>query len=147
MKKTLVVLAGVCVFCVASISFAVEGNDDELFGVWDIETAEVNGDSIDRFDGATLTLGKTLAIMVSYFSSGRIDVDENPYEVDTSVSPKRLTLYQREQREDGIQCSVYEVKDGRLTICMRRPSAEKKYPQSIDEANCLVLTLKRREKE
>lgn len=147
MKHGLIILVAVFTFCMGSLASADEENGDNIVGVWFVKSAKVNGNQIDGFDGATLTLGKTVAIMVSYFPSGRQDIDENPYEIDTSTSPNRLTLFQMKQRESGMQCAIFKLEKGRLTICMNGPSTERKYPQSFDQSNCLLMTCKRQVKK
>jgi uncharacterized protein (TIGR03067 family) len=124
---------------------AGEGDAKRLQGAWVVESAQVGGKPFDRLKGGTLTFKDNVAVMRSKLPGGREDVDENPYELDESKTPKRITLFQKKNRDKGVQRGIYELEGDRLKLCMSAPGAEE-YPTDFIAKDCLLLTLKRQEK-
>ena len=79
-------------------------------------------------------------LLIKGFSGKQDDSEqEHDYVVDTKQTPMHLDFTPPKQQEPVL--AIYEVKDDKLTICMRHPNSKHGRPEKFETKEGLLLVM------
>ena len=118
-----------------------EASNDALLGIWVGESMEADGEKVNEEGVKHMRFNfKADKLLIKGFSGKQDDSEqEHDYVVDTKQTPMHLDFTPPNQQEPVL--AIYEVKDDKLTICMRHPNSKRGRPEKFETKEGLLLVM------
>jgi uncharacterized protein (TIGR03067 family) len=117
---------------------SVEEAKAALQGIWRVTSASRKCEKQHRSEDVTFVFRGNQLIRELELSDGEKEVEADTFTLDHAAFPMRVTFYRKDGKVFGGGCGIYELKGGRLRLCVGAY-----YPESLTDEHCVKMELSR----